>query len=178
MSYLANKIDSLKSCSLNQKYLNVMGAVADEERSCVLVASADPIHIIGSSISKITCGTESQPWLLEAPAGQRLRISLLDFTASIGDNMGRQTKESCANYGVIIDKSAKSNISICGGGGIRDKEVYVSRGNEISLILTNVNEEKQLGTVVKRFLLAVASKIKSLFELMVDICDILLFHKK
>ncbi len=44
--------------------------------------SSNPLHIMRSSSSTsalLNCGTKTQPWVLEAPAGQQINVSLLDF---------------------------------------------------------------------------------------------------
>lgn len=123
-----------------------------------MVASADPIYIIGPSVSKRTCGTEYQPWILEAPAGQRLRLSLLDFTASTEDSMEGQRKELCPKSGIIVDKSVMRNVSICGGGDHGSKELHMSRGNEVQIILNQIDENAENGDG-KRFMIIIAGRI-------------------
>lgn len=145
-------------------YKALIDLVANEERSCSLLASTEPIHIIGSSVTKRrTCATKSQPWNVEAPIGQRLRMSLLDFTASTEDDMGGQRKQPCIDYGVIVDKASRRNVSICGGTGHRTMELHVSRGNEISIIFNDESGEETVGDS-KRYLLAVTSEIILIFE--------------
>ena len=67
-------------------------AVVEPDRSCTASVTSSSLHIAAaaaaagmdsrSTLSNIGCGTKTQPWMLEAPAGQRINISLLDFTAA------------------------------------------------------------------------------------------------
>jgi len=130
--------------------------VVEEDRSCVVSVTSSPIHIARPSTSsssstqsnaRLHCGTKTQPWLIEAPAGQRINVSLLDFTPSstvssavvaldsrnedptrVPHHSGGGVREyGCAHlqkkyqYGYLIDKSSsainKRNISVCGGTG-------------------------------------------------------------
>jgi len=98
--------------------------------------------------------------MLEAPAGQRINISLLDFTAAAhltSQHLTRSTSHvitttssssssssgSCVDekhqYGYIIDKSSvnKKNVSVCHARFNRQTHVYLSTSNTLQLILTN-----------------------------------------
>jgi len=109
-----------------------------------------------STQSNIGCGTKTQPWMLEAPAGQRINISLLDFTAAArvtSQHLTRSTSHvitttssssgSCVDekhqYGYIIDKSSvnKKNVSVCHARSTRQTHVYLSTANTARLVLTN-----------------------------------------
>lgn len=115
--------------------------VADEERSCSAAASVVPIHIIGSSDgSNRICGTISQPWIVEAPDGQKIRTSLLDFRASTSGQFLEQTRLPCNYYGIIVDKANKRNVTICGGGAQREMELYTSTGNVVEIFLNHSSQ--------------------------------------
>lgn len=121
----------------------MLSIVVEEDRSCVVSVSVSPQHITWTgartpSNAGTHCGTRTQPWLLEAPAGQRINISLLDFTSSASPTsstavLNADTKSqgatrvwhssstdaefqgNCKNqrqkhlYGHIIDKSAATS---------------------------------------------------------------------
>lgn len=126
--------------------------MADEERSCSVIASIDPTHIISSSESqRRSCGTKSQPWTIEAPVGQKISISLRDFSASKSDHIGEQSKQSCNGYGVIMDKTSKRNVTICANGVQREKDLYTSTGNAIELVLKQ-EDRKESSADVKHFI--------------------------
>jgi hypothetical protein len=148
--------------------------VVEEDRSCMVSVTSNARHIarptIGSSSAAVAvhsdglhCGTKSQPWLLEAPAGQRINISLLDFTSTtvaneeglaadpplLQDASERQHGVTSSNptgcaqsrgkqhYGYVIDKSAtgsKKNVSVCG------RETSFGRISNVFLSSSNVVE--------------------------------------
>jgi len=135
------------------------------DRSCTVLATSSPLHIAAaaaatdmdswSTQSNIDCGTKTQPWMLEAPAGQRINISLLDFTAAArltSQHLTRSTSHvittssssgSCVDekhqYGYIIDKSSvnKKNVSVCHARSNRQMHVYLSTSNSVQLVLIN-----------------------------------------
>ena len=109
----------------------------------------------------IGCGTKTQPWMLEAPAGQRINISLLDFTAAAARLTSRHltrstslvittssssSSGSCVDenqqYGYIIDKSSvnNKNVSVCHARSNKQTHLYLSTSNTLQLVLpTNDN---------------------------------------
>jgi len=107
-------------------------AVIESDRSCIVAASVNPLHIVHTSRSKLTCGTKLQPWLIVAPPGQQISVNLLDFGSKVNTQMTGQ-QNNC--HGYIIDKSAKKNSSICGFSKERVTAVYISHSNVIDLVL-------------------------------------------
>ena len=139
----------------------------EPDRSCTVSVTSNPLHIAAaaaaaagidswSTQSNIGCGTKTQPWMLEAPAGQRINISLLDFTAAArltSQHLTRSTSRvitsssssssgSCVDekhqYGYIIDKSSvnKKNVSMCHTRSNRQMHIYLSASNTLQVILT------------------------------------------
>lgn len=103
-----------------------------------------PIHIIGASESQRICGTMRQPWTVEAPVGQQIRISLLDFRASTSDQISAARKQSCHNYGVIVDRTRKRNVTICGYGLHRESELYTTSGNAADILIDQLDQKKDV----------------------------------
>jgi len=140
--------------------------VVEPDRSCTVLVTSSPLHIAAASAvtgvdswstqSNIGCGTKTQPWMLEAPAGQRINISLLDFTAAArwtSQQLTRSTSHvitsssssssgSCVDekhqYGYIIDKLSmnKKNVSVCHARSNRQAHIYLSTSNTAKLVLT------------------------------------------
>jgi hypothetical protein len=127
--------------------------VVEEDRSCQVSVTSSPIHIARpSSISsantgRLHCGAKSQPWLLEAPAGQRINISFLDFTPANAESSPHNARQSnvggCAKhqYGYIIEKSVtavnKKNISLCTSlGSKRFNNIYLSTSNHVEIVFS------------------------------------------
>lgn len=132
--------------------------MADEERSCSVTASIEPTHILSSAESqRRACGTASQPWTVEAPIGQKISISLRDFSALKSAQMAEQSKQSCNSYGVILDSISKRNVTVCATGVEREKDLYTSTGNAIGLILTQENHRENSADA-KQFILKLEGK--------------------
>ena len=117
--------------------------------------TSNPLHISSSSSSsQLQCGIKAQPWILEAPVGQRINVSLLDFTAAIlsersSDERREPTEDVCLQYGYVIDKSAKKNVSICGRTTgrttQREQSIYLSTSNSLQIVLTGLRQLKRDG---------------------------------
>jgi len=105
--------------------------VIEPDRSCAIAASSNPLHIVVTSATRLGCGTKSQPWIIEAPSGQQINVSLLDF--GLMNNKQDQLK-SCQQYGYVTDKSANKNVSLCKLGQEGQTGVYKSHANVIELI--------------------------------------------
>jgi len=145
--------------------------VVEQDRSCTVSVTSTPLHIAAAAAaesasgvdswsgqSNIGCGTKTQPWMLEAPAGQRINISLLDFTAAARPTSQHLTRSSshlitttttsssssgsCVDekhqYGYIIDKSSvnRKNVSVCQADSNRETHLYLSNSNTLQLVLT------------------------------------------
>ena len=150
-----------------------MLTVIEPDRSCVVSMTSSPLHIAAaadgvdswSTQSNVGCGTKTQPWMLEAPAGQRINISLLDFTAAArltSQHLTRSTSHiiitsssssssssgSCVDenhqYGYIIDKSSvnKKNVSVCHARSDRQTHVYLSTSNTLELVIATIDRHR------------------------------------
>jgi len=118
-------------------------SVVDEERSCAMsVTNISPIHIIGSSVSQRICGTTSQPWHIKAPVGQRINVVLLNFAAVPTSQIGDRGEQLCNKHGVIVDKIAKKNSTICGDNMQREMKIYSSSGNAVYIIFDSNDQGK------------------------------------
>jgi len=55
-----------------------------------------------------------QPWQLEAPAGQRITVSVLDF-ARPSTARDEPAETGCRGrvYAFLVDKAQKTNVSVC-----------------------------------------------------------------
>lgn len=116
-------------------------AVVDDTRSCSVSASKNPSHIIISSESQINCGSRYQPWILEAPVGQKVSLSLIDF-ATLHLAETEEAKPSCTSRGIIHDKAGRRNVSICVNGLQRTTELYQSKENRIEIFIKPLDGKK------------------------------------
>jgi len=102
-------------------------------------ASKNPSHIIISSESETNCGSKLLPWVVEAPVGQKVSLSLLDFATSRSTETG-EVKESCNSRGVVQDKAGRRNVSICTNIMQRTKGLYQSSGNKVDVFINSIEE--------------------------------------
>jgi len=154
--------------------------VVEEDRSCVISVTSTPLHIARPNASSpsahhrtntglglLKCGTPAQPWLLEAPTGQKIHLSVLDFSPMVVSSVAtvsrlhestrvptinsRLSGDRCVDqhrkreYGFIVDKPAtgnKRNISICvaATGSQRLTNVYTSSSNTVELVLMSTDQ--------------------------------------
>ena len=60
-------------------------SVKQSDRSCHVAVTADKVFlspvVSDERSAEVACGSRERAWLLEAPSGQRINISLLDFSA-------------------------------------------------------------------------------------------------
>ena len=126
-------------------YTWIFVAVVQPDRSCQVAVNSEQKFLLpsppnnGSNSDGVICGSRDRPWLLEAPAGQRINISVLDFT---GSSVQRpRTVETASTsgclrqLGFIEDKSANRNINICSDAAHRQPTLYVSQTNEVAVVL-------------------------------------------
>jgi len=121
-------------------------SVVQESRSCVVSVTSDQQFISSSSSfsdinSMSSCGSRSHPWHLEAPPGQRINVSLLDFTGTVSSSGDRDV--TCRQYGFVVEKSSRKNVSICSTSSVHDEEqqreraVYMSDSNKVDIVLSS-----------------------------------------
>jgi hypothetical protein len=141
----------------------VLFSVTQESRSCVVSVTADQQYISKSSaqasdfLSTSSCGSRSHPWRLEAPVGQRISISLLDFAGSADHvNTGDRDDESCHQYGYVVERANKRNASICataeavvGGKTQRENAVYTSETNTVDIVLSAGADTEHYNFLIK-----------------------------
>ena len=138
----------------------------EEDRSCqITVQVGSRIHIAGKPRSELSgnsarCGSRSHPWLLEAQTGQQVNISLLDFSA--GRTQLTDARDDCSpahsvQYGYIVDKTNKNNVSICSTDHQhRHKHLHQSAGNLVEIVLSphQTDDEDADNFMPQNFLLA------------------------
>ena len=126
--------------------MTLIKSVVQESRSCLVSVSSEEQFISSSSsVSDVnvmsSCGSRTHPWRLQAPLGQRINISLLDFTERESSlQSGVSGNDACRHYGFVVEKPSKSNVSICGPGrenvdalNRREKPIYQSTTNTIEV---------------------------------------------
>ena len=121
----------------SQSSVSLLTAV-QESRRCVVSVTSETQFMSSSSSSRVnsvsvSCGSKSHPWRLEAAAGQRINISLLDFTAS--ENRPRDRVTCTRQYGYVLEKWNNTNVSVCAGRE-RQTHLLVSHSNQAQIVQT------------------------------------------
>ncbi len=80
------------------------------------------------------CGSIRHPWVIEVSSGQRVKITLIDFSGSEHSPYAQESG-SCNAYGYISEANSGINSSICGGLA-RERELYTSSSNLVQIQIT------------------------------------------
>ena len=134
-------------------------SVVQENRYCSVPASTEVQHITSSLQSTSGCGSKSQPWVVEVFAGQKVNISLLDFTAAASSESKITKRDAFVGpnrrckrpYGYIVDKSAKKNVTICGDSNSRESQIIVTSSNIAEVVLINDPDRNLESRFILRF---------------------------
>ena len=101
------------------------------------ISSSSSSSSSSSDSAVSSCGSKSHPWRLEAAAGQRINISLLDFTAAMSMSAAERPRDrdrvTCRQYGYVLEKWNKRNVSVC-GEELRQSHVYISHSNNVQIV--------------------------------------------
>ena len=92
-------------------------------------------------------GSESCPWVIRADQGQRINITLLDF--SLGEvvpgndiNGKLHSRTFCHKYAVIKERVSIRETVVCGGDN-REENVFISNQNSVEIQLMRYNSPKK-----------------------------------
>ena len=93
------------------------------------------------------CGGDSAPWRIEGQPGQRINLTLYDF--SHYEATSHHHTSSCLIYAFVKEKGSSEKISIC-GGGTRTKNVYISVSHSLLVfIIRSYNAETERHFLLK-----------------------------
>ena len=119
----------------------ILFSVVENDLNCHIQAAHSEKHLVASSETDVshTCGTKIQPWIIESPKGQRVKVTYV----SIGSKKSRGSRVShrcsAANQGIVIDKLGRRNVSVCEGSEgwslEDDQQYYLSEGSVLQIIL-------------------------------------------
>ena len=98
------------------------------------------VKYISSLVTKdSSCGFQNSPWILKARAGQRISLSLLDF--SWDNSTGSVESVGCnKNYGYILDIETNDITNICGGTR-RERNLYTSSSSSVQIVFNQQSLE-------------------------------------
>ena len=89
---------------------------------------------MASNVSLSTgCGTPNRPFLLRAQPGQKINITLMDFSVTSTKNARDNSGDSCRVYAVIEDPLTQKRHTICGGRRERVRHEYTSSNNTLEI---------------------------------------------
>lgn len=120
-----------------------LSAVLGEEQTCSVSATPSSSHISNLITSRHDCGSETQPWSIQADPGQHVSVSLTDFSLSSneesaagGPSPSPAATPPCRAYGYILEgaRGASRNVTICAPQK-RISFVYESKSNAVEIVL-------------------------------------------
>ena len=108
----------------------------DPQECTSAVELTGPSGLIPSVASQETpCGTYRAPWLLTAPPGKTIHITLLDYSVvSLDPTENTPSDALCVAYASIREKGLRTPVTLCGGRQ-REKLVYRSQSNVVEIIV-------------------------------------------
>jgi len=146
----ANTVSGHTEAQMKKSTLSYIIVVVQESRGCVVSVTGEAQFMSSSRLNgvvSVSCGSKSHPWRLEAAAGQRINISLLDFTA---DDRPRDRVTCTRQYGYVLEN--KRNVSVCAGRQ-RQSHLLVSQSNTVHIVQTPDSEHSFLIKVEGRCIL-------------------------
>ena len=86
------------------------------------------------------CGTAHAPWHIRVLPGQRINVTLLDFswvstTRTPGLSSPAQEGRHCKMYALLREPDQSTGVTVCGGVQGRVKAVYVSRSEHLEVVM-------------------------------------------
>ena len=113
-----------------------------ESLSSVIVPKVGSEGYISSYVSQQTgCGSKDIPWILKVGAGQRLNITLIDFTGNQLTKQPMPLEHTCIIYASIRDGSGPAKLPVCGGTGRKMTPVFESRSNSVEIGINAVKQQ-------------------------------------
>lgn len=117
-----------------------MGGGASSVRDTCELAADDDVFTgflsnrLSSTMSKL-CGSTESPWTIRVLRGQRINLTLLDFSSGHLSLKGQNPTTPCDLYAVLQEADAVSSTNVCGTGKVQSLHVYTSVGNSLKVIL-------------------------------------------
>ena len=136
--------------------------IQSERCSSTSVEITSPSGLIPSVLSQETpCGTYKAPWLINAPQGQTIRITLLDYSLVPLDNTVQSPSNAiCVAYASIRERGVRTPFTVCGGRE-REQEVYRSQSNVVEIIVQGAQQKYRRYFLIKYTCRYITSPVKS-----------------
>ena len=112
--------------------------VSPEPQRCHLATQIRLDSETGYLASLVTvetgCGSWDHPWVIEAKAGQKINITLMDFTELSAENTPVESV-ICEKYATIREPKSSRTVDICGGLNAPSQN-YMSITNELQIAVS------------------------------------------
>ena len=148
------KLHCMLHCLSSFHVVFVMLVLSEERSTCQVVATVNSLHILGSVEYLNDCGRKIQPWVIEAPKGQRVNISLIQFgspSEDMGHKMSTGMCDKLNQFGYVDEKLSRWNVSICLKSQERERGVYISEGNAVEIVRTDFSRIVIKPSILLRF---------------------------
>ena len=104
-------------------------------------------YLSNSVVETYKYGSVECPWRIEMSRGQRINLTLIDFSTPTTDLVSSESgsmhsRGTCFQYAILTERSSTTrNVRICGGER-RERNVYTSRTNSVDIrFITKVDVE-------------------------------------
>lgn len=116
-----------------------VGGGASVGDSCELAADNEVFtgflsNRLSSTTSKL-CGSTESPWTIRVLPGQRINLTLLDFSSGLLSLKSQSPVTPCDLYAVLQEADGVSGTNVCGTGRVQSLHAYTSVGNSLKVIL-------------------------------------------
>jgi len=103
--------------------------------------TAETGYLAGLTVAETRVGTSDCPWVVRAPSGRRVNLTLFNFAGAI-TTVGELSRRSGLASGcpvgtglVVFDGNRTTAIALCNNDGARQKQVYTSEGPILRLFI-------------------------------------------
>ena len=130
------------------KFLVILTTVISPASRC-LSSNTVPVTLstdkaegyLSSFITQQTgCGNAENPWLLRVGHGQRINITLIDFTSANSEYQSIY-HQLCNIYATIKDGNGAVTHTVCGGRGRKVTPVFISVTNNVEVKITSKSNQ-------------------------------------
>lgn len=89
-------------------------------------------------------GGATCPWRIKAPPGQKVNLTLYDFSVwQYGENAGGTIGDAvCRRYAIISEEHGLREMPVC-GGETRLRNIYLSDGNVVDIQLMHSTDQEE-----------------------------------
>lgn len=86
-------------------------------------------------VASRACGTKDSPWTIAVLSGQRINLTLHDFSTAFPRQVHGGQTTPCDLYALVQETDSASVTNICGSGLVQQLHVYTSAGSSLRVTL-------------------------------------------